>query len=433
MDLRAERPIDPPRPSRRAWQTLIALLSAAVLIIADVPVAPEAASAGPDPASVEQQFLSLLNRERANNGLGALPRHPGLDGLAREWSGFMLSQDHLHHRPNLAAEVDQRITPYWTRIGENVGVGGSAERLHDAFMASPSHRANVLGDYNSMGVGVATEPDGRIWVTFNFMNGPTVDGTTGLERRPDADLWLTDSGGGVFAFGQASFAGSLGGRALAAPIVGTAPTPSGQGYWLVASDGGVFSFGDAQFFGSTGDIRLREAVVDLAPTPTANGYWLFARDGGVFAFGRAPFFGSTGGLMLRSPIVGATPTPDGTGYWMAAGDGGVFAFGRAPFLGSLGSVVLRSPITGIASTPSGRGYWLVGEDGGIFTFGDARFFGSTGGRRLPSPIEHIAASRSGNGYWLVDRAGRTYAFGDAGSGETDPLATAAAFVDIDRR
>jgi hypothetical protein len=29
-----------------------------------------------------------------------------------------------------------------------------------------------------------------------------------------------------------------------------APTPGGRGYWLVAADGGVFAFGDARFCGS---------------------------------------------------------------------------------------------------------------------------------------------------------------------------------------
>jgi len=29
-----------------------------------------------------------------------------------------------------------------------------------------------------------------------------------------------------------------------------AATPDGRGYWLVASDGGIFAFGDAAFFGS---------------------------------------------------------------------------------------------------------------------------------------------------------------------------------------
>ena len=46
------------------------------------------------------------------------------------------------------------------------------------------------------------------------------------------------------------FHGSLAGRWLNQPIVGMASTPSGDGYWLVARDGGVYAFGDAPFAGS---------------------------------------------------------------------------------------------------------------------------------------------------------------------------------------
>jgi hypothetical protein len=42
----------------------------------------------------------------------------------------------------------------------------------------------------------------------------------------------------------------MGGKALNAPVVGIASTPSGKGYWEVASDGGVFAFGDALYHGS---------------------------------------------------------------------------------------------------------------------------------------------------------------------------------------
>ncbi len=38
----------------------------------------------------------------------------------------------------------------------------------------------------------------------------------------------------------------------------TTPTQSGKGYWLVAADGGVFAFGDARFAGS---LRLTRPVV----------------------------------------------------------------------------------------------------------------------------------------------------------------------------
>jgi hypothetical protein len=59
----------------------------------------------------------------------------------------------------------------------------------------------------------------------------------------------------------------MGGRHLNAPIVGIATTPNGKGYWLVASDGGVFAFGDARFFGSMGGHTLDAPVFSMAPTP----------------------------------------------------------------------------------------------------------------------------------------------------------------------
>ncbi|MDP9403683.1 MAG: hypothetical protein M3P85_10200, partial [Actinomycetota bacterium] len=48
------------------------------------------------------------------------------------------------------------------------------------------------------------------------------------------------------------------------PIVGMAATPSGRGYWLVGADGGVFAFGDAVFAGSTGALRLNRSVVGIS-------------------------------------------------------------------------------------------------------------------------------------------------------------------------
>jgi len=54
----------------------------------------------------------------------------------------------------------------------------------------------------------------------------------------------------LFAFGDAGFFGSTGDRQLNAPVVGISATPSGRGYWLTAAGGGVFAFGDAPFIGS---------------------------------------------------------------------------------------------------------------------------------------------------------------------------------------
>ena len=102
---------------------------------------------------------------------------------------------------------------------------------------------------------------------------------------------------------QLGFTG-LFGQPLAMPIVGMAATPSGAGYWLVASDGGIFAFGDAAFAGSMGGQPLDKPMVGMAPASSGAGYWLVASDGGIFTFGDAAFAGSMGGQPLDMPIVG---------------------------------------------------------------------------------------------------------------------------------
>ena len=150
--------------------------------------------------------------------------------------------------------------------------------------------------------------------------------------RNGLGYWEVASDGGLFAFGDAQFYGSMGGRPLAAPVVGVAATPDDHGYWEVASDGGIFAFGDAGFYGSMGGQHLDQPIVGIAPTPTGAGYWEVASDGGIFAFGDAGFYGSMGGRHLDQPIVGIAPTPTGAGYWEVAADGGIFAFGERPVL-----------------------------------------------------------------------------------------------------
>ena len=165
-----------------------------------------------------------------------------------------------------------------------------------------------------------------------------------------------------------------------------APTPSGRGYWLVGGDGGVFAFGDAEFYGSMGGQALNLGITGIAPTPSGRGYWLVGGDGGVFAFGDAEFYGSMGGQALHGPIMGMASSSSGDGYWLVGSDGGVFAFGDAEFHGSLADTTLSRPVMGITRTNSGDGYWLVGADGGIFAFGDAGFHGAVDPPLLP-PVE----------------------------------------------
>lgn len=220
--------------------------------------------------------------------------------------------------------------------------------------------------------------------------------------------------GGVFTFGDEHFDGSMGGKALAQPIVAIMADPSdGDGYVLIGADGGVFAF-HANYEGSTADIKLKRPIVGGTMTPDGKGYWLCASDGGVFSFGDAKFHGSTGGVALNKPVVGMARHPSGDGYWLVAADGGVFAFGKAGAHGSLGNVKLNQPIVGMSPTSTGNGYWLTAADGGVFAFGDARFYGSTGSIKLAKPIVGIMAAPHDTGYGLVAQDGGVFCFGSFG-------------------
>ena len=185
--------------------------------------------------------------------------------------------------------------------------------------------------------------------------------SAGATAAPGSGFWLVGQDGGVFAFGSAAY---LGGPNTVPPDVcmapvatapidcaGIAATPDGHGYWLVGMDGGVFAYGDAAFYGSMGGRPLNAPVGGIAPTADGRGYWLVSWDGGVFAFGDATFAGSMGGRPLNALMMGIARNPDGPGYWTVGQDGGVFAFGGAPFLGSMADhVPAVQPVFAIAAS-----------------------------------------------------------------------------------
>jgi hypothetical protein len=75
---------------------------------------------------------------------------------------------------------------------------------------------------------------------------------------------LVGADGGVLAYGDAGFFGSLSGTPLNGPVVAILPTPDGGGYWLIAADGGMFAFGDAQFLGSMALTPLNAPIDSLS-------------------------------------------------------------------------------------------------------------------------------------------------------------------------
>jgi hypothetical protein len=215
--------------------------------------------------------------------------------------------------------------------------------------------------------------------------------------RERAGYWLDASDGGIFAFGDAGFFGSIPGlglapagsglaHSLAAPIVGMVPSAVGGGYFMVASDGGVFAFGDARFAGSCPGIGgCAGAAVAVMPDASGNGYWLVTQSGNVYAFGNAPFYGSPGQQSV--PVTSAVRTPDGRGYWVLFANGAIASYGDAGEFGMpAGQMGGANPATAIFPTSDGGGYWVAAANGAVANYGDAPNDGSMLGTSLNGSI-----------------------------------------------
>ena len=154
---------------------------------------------------------------------------------------------------------------------------------------------------------------------------------------------------------------------------------------MVASDGGVFAFGDAHFAGSCPGIGgCSGAAVAVMPDASGNGYWLVTSTGNVYAFGDAPYFGAPGhrhghlgrGHPRREGLLDPAQQRPGPDY------------GDAASLGSPASSNFNNLDTAasIFATSDGGGYWVSSAPGAVFTFGDAPNDGGMTGTHLNGSI-----------------------------------------------
>jgi uncharacterized protein YkwD len=103
----------------------------------------------------ESQSFALVNTARSALGLSRLTRRAELDAMARAQAARMAARGEIFHNPNLGSDADAAGLR-WIRLGENVGVGPDVIIVHNAFLASPHHRDNMLyPPYNAIGVGIA--------------------------------------------------------------------------------------------------------------------------------------------------------------------------------------------------------------------------------------------------------------------------------------
>ncbi|WP_394278719.1 CAP domain-containing protein [Microbacterium sp.] len=128
-------------------------LAALALTVAPLTTAEPAAAAaastsctGTTQAAVQKRILTDVNAARAKAGKGAMTLNGDINRV----------------------QYSAQIPAGWRGAAENVAYGYSPSAVTAGWMDSPGHRANILGAYNRIGIGVACDSNGRAYYTQVF-------------------------------------------------------------------------------------------------------------------------------------------------------------------------------------------------------------------------------------------------------------------------
>ncbi|HWY59420.1 MAG TPA: CAP domain-containing protein [Terriglobales bacterium] len=122
-------------------------------------------------SEAERQLLNAVNQERQAHGLTALSSDEALANAARKHAQRMAEQGTISHQfpgePSLPSRA-KAAGAHFTWLSENVDEGPNANAIHQSFMKSSQHRANILdSDMDSAGIGVV-ERKGQLFAVEDF-------------------------------------------------------------------------------------------------------------------------------------------------------------------------------------------------------------------------------------------------------------------------
>ena len=123
-------------------------------------------------SSIEQKMVAMVNEDRAAAGLPALKIDTGLTKYARLHSQDMSANNFFSHTSPSNGSFSERLRNSnlgFMGAGENIALYGSVEKAQAGLMASDGHRANILGNYTHVGIGIVyNEAKGAYYITQWF-------------------------------------------------------------------------------------------------------------------------------------------------------------------------------------------------------------------------------------------------------------------------
>ena len=133
-----------------------------------------------------EEILALANQARAQAGAGRLEWDQALAAAALQHCQRMAAEGPISHQyrgePDVSARAAQ-AGAHFSVIEENVAIGPSADRIHEEWMESPGHRANLLSqDVDRVGIAVVAAR-GVLYAVADYSRGVEQLSATQVEAR----------------------------------------------------------------------------------------------------------------------------------------------------------------------------------------------------------------------------------------------------------
>ncbi len=176
-----------PPPKKTRIPIVVSIGIAIALVLSMLGTAPSYAASSDNTALYKYQIYTGTNQQRAANGKSSLAASQRLNDIAQAWADHLAATSEWKHNPNVFTQV--RSVGSWSLVGENLAAGyADGTAAVTGWMNSSGHKANILGNYNRIGIGVAFGGQYGVYYVQVFGNVTSSAGseTADIYKNPDA-------------------------------------------------------------------------------------------------------------------------------------------------------------------------------------------------------------------------------------------------------
>ena len=118
----------------------------------------------------EMETLTLINNYRVSIGLNSLKDINYISVKAEEHNTEMIAVNKVSHDGFVTRSEDLMKVLGAVKVGENVAYNfATSQAAFNAWLNSPTHKANIEGDYTNFGISIKSDSAGRKYYTNIFV------------------------------------------------------------------------------------------------------------------------------------------------------------------------------------------------------------------------------------------------------------------------